>query len=360
MKRKFLVVLPVVLLFALSACGLMDVARESAREAVADAVADATDAVTEAIYDAIADVITEVTDALPDVIDAIADAAETFIIADAIESAAPAQTDGVIVLGAYNISGPPAIPVVFDAYEQFLLLISPHPGAQTGFDADFSMQTSMEMNMEGFAMTSSSTALGNVRTNIDGNRSQSVMTMDTMTVMDMPGIGMETVSMSSVMAMETEGANITFLRMVIDGDVIDDAMTAEVLDMMPDMNNFPTFGVDAILSAEVREAGGETIVALVLDPNQMTDFFGAVLGTYMDEMLGRLGLGVDINFNTLNIDIALDGAGVLSRVYMFMDMDMFMEMDLGGEVITTRTSARSTTIYTYNYIGPLQIDTMSS
>jgi hypothetical protein len=271
----------------------------------------------------------------------------------AVSSNASASS-AVITLSATNVSGAEAVPVAFDAYEQLMAFLTPSSAdAKTGYDADMHMTMFMRMNMGGETLVSTSTTSGNMRMNIDGELMQSVSVMDTVMVMEMDGMH-ETMETSVEMYMEMDGANVTFLHVIMDGEVFDDPMMSEMLDSIPDMN-IPDFGLNAVTNADISQIGSETHIRLDLDGNELSDFIDQMMGEMLGEMMLMFGMGMEMSIENLSMLIILDSNGGLTRMDMDMDMSMTMSLDMGFEVMDFVIHANTISSYTYNEIGSIHI-----
>ena len=269
-----------------------------------------------------------------------------------------AATNSVITLASTNASGAEAVPIAFDAYSQFAAMFTPQAGLSSGYDADFIMVMEMNMIMDGvYIMATVGETVGNMRANIDGNLMQTATRMVTAMEMDM-GDFVEVTEVVMDMYMEMDDGYITFFHVMVDNELFDDPMMAELFESsLPDMNILE-FEMNAILSAEIEEVGNEVIIDIVLDASMISELLDDLLDGMLDDMLASLGMdmGMDMDIRLVAYTIVLDSDGNLLRMYMDMDMDMGMELEIEGEAFMFEVEVASTTVFNYNHVGSVEIN----
>jgi hypothetical protein len=266
-----------------------------------------------------------------------------------------AQTAGAtITLIDTNVTGEDAIPVAFDAYNQFRALIEPGFGLQSGFDSDFVMYMEMDTIMDGESMgMTTSVSTGNMRANIDGDNMASITIMNTYVTANMMGMT-ESMEMVSEMFIEMEGGAITFFRMIIDGELFDDPLMTEMLDAVPSMS-IPEFTIDMVEYATVLEVGGQTFITIALNAEELVEFIDAILGGMVAGLYEELGAEFSMVFDDLVYTIILDSDGYIVGFNMDFTMEIGMEIDMGFGEVDFVIIATLTAEYVYNHIGPVEL-----
>ena len=238
--------------------------------------------------------------------------------------------------------------MAFEAYSEIMQLLSLEAGDSGAFDIDFVM----EMDMDFMGESISSVSTGNMQMIVDGDNVRMAMVMGT----DMAELGLE--SMNMEMLMVVEGNVATELRMSINGDDFSEMFPPEMLEdmiegMLDDAFNMPEFGIEALRSAEIEQAGGNTEIHMVLDGQLLGDFVSSVMEDSL-AMLGGLELGMNFDISDVIMDIVVDNAGNPLTMTMEMEMQMGFGDDLAEELeelAGEEMSIRLVSTYIFNAFG---------
>ena len=224
-----------------------------------------------------------------------------------------------------------AMVAAYEMYSQILQRLSFGDQNPSGaFDVDIAMEIEMSMDGEVLVMTST----GNMQTIVDGENMKSVMVMET----DMGELG----SMDMEMYMVIEDNVLTEFGFYMDGMDMSAFIPMEVMqEMMDDTLNIPVLEMEGLLSAEITEIAGNTVVNLVLDGQMYTEFMMDIMGSMLDGMLEELGsMDFAIEVDDIAITIVVDS----NDNPVSMTMEMHMQMEIDGETLVMS----SITEYTFN------------
>jgi len=222
--------------------------------------------------------------------------------------------------------------VAFEAYTHIMQQMSIGPEQASGaYDIDFVMLMDMRFLGEELNTTSS----GNIKMIVDGDNIETAMTMS----MDMGELGTSVLEMY----MALEGTNLTEMQVLVDGeempaDMFPQEMFQEILDGTVEM---PDFHEEALLSAEIEEVDGNSVIHMVLDGQMLADF---VMDS-MDDMpgLNEGDIDMDLEIDDVIMTIVTDSAD--NPLEMTMEMHMWMEVE--GEVLEMNMTMK----YTFNAFG---------
>ena len=242
---------------------------------------------------------------------------------------------------------PPADPetVAFETYTGIMQRLSLEDEETGAFDIDFVM----EMDMSFLGEEIHSVSNGNMQMIVDGDHVQLAMTMET----DMGELGLPPVVME--MYMVVDGDSLTELRMIVDGDDVSDMFPVEMLedlagDMFDDAINMPEFDMDAFQSVEIEEVDGNTVMHMVLDGEELSEFVNAAMEDQM-AMLGDLGVEMNVDIADILMTIVADS----NENPISMTMEMEMRMDFGddladelAELAGEEMVMRMVMVYTFN------------
>lgn len=205
-----------------------------------------------------------------------------------------------------------ALEITTIAFQSYTDLLESMSGADVAYDIDFTMVMDMSMD-DGFSMSMPTS--GNMRMSVDGDTLRTSMTMDM-------GMGMGVLEFY----MEMVGNEVTFVQQSIDGVEVDFFSSEDMLEILNSSINMPDVDFNAIVSAEIEEAGGQTIINMVFDGHAISDF---ALASVADQ-LGDLGVDMDMQLEDMPFTIVKDSAG--NPVSMSMYMNMTLEAE--GEAFT--------------------------
>ena len=235
--------------------------------------------------------------------------------------------------------------VAFETYTGIMQRLSLEDKETGAFDIDFVM----EMDMSFLGEEIHSVSNGNMQMIVDGDHLQLAMTMET----DMSALGLPPMVMEMYMVVEDD--SLTELRMIVDGDDVSEIFPTEMLedmadDMFGDAISMPEFDMDAFQSVEIEEVDGNTVIHMVLDGEELSEFVSAA----MDDQLAMLdGFGVEMHIEIADILMSVTVDENENPVYMTMEMEMRMGFgddladelaELGGEEMVIRM----VTVYTFN------------
>ena len=219
----------------------------------------------------------------------------------------------------------------YQMYSQILQRMSFGDQNPSGaFDVDIAMEIEMYVDGEVIVMTSS----GNMQVVADGDNMKSVMTMET----DMGELG----SMTMDMHMVIEDNVLTDFGFYMDGMDMSAFIPMELMqDMMGDMLNMPDLEEEGLVSAEITEVAGNTVVNLVLDGEMFTEFMMEAMSGMLDGMLEELGpVDFEVDVEDIVMTIVVDS----NDNPISMTMEMHMQMEVEGETLVMS----SITTYTFN------------
>ena len=218
----------------------------------------------------------------------------------------------------------------YEMYSQIMRLMSVDTSG--AYDIDFVMDMEMYVMGEVIIMTST----GNMQMVVDGEDMRSVMVME----MDMGELGVTSMEMHMVF----EDNQLTELGFIVDGQDMSEIIPVDMVrEMMDGTVNLPILETEGLISAEIEEVGGNTVMHLVLDGQMFTDFMVETMDGMM-EMLGGLD-PMDLSLEVEDIIMTIVADSNDNPVSMTMEMNMQMEFE--GEVIVLN----STTEYTFNAFG---------
>jgi len=236
----------------------------------------------------------------------------------------------------------------FDAYTEIMRRLSLEDVEQGAFDIDFVMDMNMSMLGEHFSTVSE----GSIKMMVDGNEARMAMTMITdMAMLGLPPMVLE----MYVMTYDNEFVEFS---MVMDGEDISAMLPPEMLgdmagDMVDNVLGMPEFDMDAFRSVEIEQVGGNTVINMVLQGEELSEF---IMQTMEDElaMLDVLGLEMNFDFSDIVMTIVADSNN--NPISMTMDMEMRMSFggDLEGELeelADEEMIIHVVTVYTFNGFG---------
>jgi hypothetical protein len=231
------------------------------------------------------------------------------------------RQSNTVSISATNVYGAEAIPVAYDIFAQINLLLSTQMGL--GFDFNFNqeIQGVVTEYIDGEKGWDSSIAIemsGNRRMSADGDWIQNVMTIDvTETEIFSENVRGEFYSNESTdeftieITKEEVGGEITFLNVVINGEVLDEAFKSRHIGVFDRTEMSVT--KDIIIDASVTEIDERIYVRLVFDggSQKVIDFVNEITGEEVGLEYFYEGVPGLLLYENLTFTFLIDSAGNL-------------------------------------------------
>ncbi|MCL2367646.1 MAG: hypothetical protein FWC72_01495 [Oscillospiraceae bacterium] len=250
--------------------------------------------------------------------------------------------------GTPSAPAPAPEEVAFQTYTELMQKLSLEDGESGAYDIDFVIE--MDMSFLGEQMHT--VMSGNMQMVVDGDHVQMAMVMD----MDMGELGLDSIVME--MYMEADGDNLIDLRLIMDGEDFSDLLPMDMLqdiidEMTDDTINMPEFDMDAFQTVEIEEVDGNTVMHMVLDGAELSEF---VLGAMEDELDMLDAFGVEMTFDIADVLMTIVTDSAENPLSMTMEMEMRMgfagdlEEEL-AELLGEEMVIRMSVVYTFNAFG---------